>query len=314
MKRIAAKLAKRLKKNSSKKMMASSEYIGFKDRFENIYNSLPERSKLIREDDDIQHAVYSSAQNLLSLSTELMSDYPEFDRHTQITANHYDNYMPSWPPLSPISNSYFSNWQLFDLQIGLDKESFTSCLLDLSGLMKLNGSQELLYSRLHESRMGIYKIIEEVDDKLLLEELYTGKQYLSYTPNLLHACSVGDLWFVRLLPPINESFDYYIIFGSPYVLRSSQQDWYKFFDRNIQGERGTTEAEENYQKFMKNGLSNSYWLEFVMQAYSRHTDLVIYLTGVPDIANSRPHSREIPSQYNRILPEALEVEDHTFSF
>lgn len=32
-----------------------------------------------------------------------------------------------------------------------------------------------------------------------------------------------------------------------------------------------------------------YWLEFIFQAYGKHTDLVIYLYGIPDLAASRPH-------------------------
>jgi hypothetical protein len=40
---------------------------------------------------------------------------------------------------------------------------------------------------------------------------------------------------------------------------------------------------------MKHGLSHYYWLEFMMQGYSNHTDLSINLAGIPDIAASRPH-------------------------
>ena len=42
---------------------------------------------------------------------------------------------------------------------------------------------------------------------------------------------------------------------------------------------------------MKYGPTRSYWNEFVFEAYVNHQTEVIYLAGLPDVAESRPHSR-----------------------
>ena len=42
---------------------------------------------------------------------------------------------------------------------------------------------------------------------------------------------------------------------------------------------------------MKFGLSERYWPEFVFEAYTSHKPEVIFLIGLPDMPESRPHSR-----------------------
>ena len=42
---------------------------------------------------------------------------------------------------------------------------------------------------------------------------------------------------------------------------------------------------------MKRGLDERFWLEYVFEAYASHRAEAIFLIGVPDIPESRPHSR-----------------------
>ena len=42
---------------------------------------------------------------------------------------------------------------------------------------------------------------------------------------------------------------------------------------------------------MKFGPTRSYWCEFVFEAYVGHRSDVIFLQGLPDVAESRPHSQ-----------------------
>lgn len=46
-----------------------------------------------------------------------------------------------------------------------------------------------------------------------------------------------------------------------------------------------------YRLLMKHGLESTYWLEYVIEAYVNHLPEAIFLTGLPDVAESRPHSR-----------------------
>lgn len=42
---------------------------------------------------------------------------------------------------------------------------------------------------------------------------------------------------------------------------------------------------------MKYGPTREYWTEFVFEAYVSHQTEVLFLAGLPDVAESRPHSR-----------------------
>lgn len=47
-----------------------------------------------------------------------------------------------------------------------------------------------------------------------------------------------------------------------------------------------------YERLMKYGQSRHYWNEFIFEAYQGHIGEAIFLREVPDIAVTRPHSRE----------------------
>ena len=154
-----------------------------------------------------------------------------------------------------------------------------------------------LWGLINQSRFGIYKVLSSQGNKVILEEIFTKKQYLCYAPNN-PPINPGELWLVRLMPKAHQSLDSFLVFTSPYVLMTPENLWLEFLDCNIRGVRGTQSCEHHYEVFMKNGLTELYWLEFIFQAYGNHTDLVIYLYGVPDLAASRLHVSD-----NGRLPE-----------
>lgn len=54
------------------------------------------------------HAVYASTQNPVSYLAENLSILPELDEYHKIAGDAEDEYMPSYPPMSPLTISYFS--------------------------------------------------------------------------------------------------------------------------------------------------------------------------------------------------------------
>ena len=46
----------------------------------------------------------------------------------------------------------------------------------------------------------------------------------------------------------------------------------------------------DYEQHSKFGPTRDYWTEFVFEAYIHHRSDVIFLAGLPDLAESRPHS------------------------
>src|SRR5262249_10845459 len=63
---------------------------------------------LVRSGHDPLHAAYVAAQNFTSFFAEAVSPFPEFDPYCQIAGPAEDEYLPSSPPLSPLTLSYFT--------------------------------------------------------------------------------------------------------------------------------------------------------------------------------------------------------------
>ena len=147
--------------------------------------------------------------------------------------------------------------------------------------------------------MGVYKVIEDLGgQEVILEELFSGKRYKGKLGNE-HSIRIGELWLIRLVAPIEK--DYYTIFNSPYVLASEEEEWRRFFEINIAPGESKDRREEVYGRMMKRGIGikkEYYWLEYILQGYLFHTDMVIILAGVPDLGYTRPHFEN-----NGILPE-----------
>lgn len=54
-------------------------------------------------------------------SFELIEELPELEKHIRRIAAAEDEYMPSGPPMSPLTRSYFWHWALYDLSIGIQR-------------------------------------------------------------------------------------------------------------------------------------------------------------------------------------------------
>jgi hypothetical protein len=74
------------------------------------------------------HAAYTYVMNTVTSSAELLCELPELVRLGRQIAEIEEDYMPSGPPMSPITGSYFTNWAVLDLGVGLHKESLGSLI------------------------------------------------------------------------------------------------------------------------------------------------------------------------------------------
>ena len=72
---------------------------------------------LIKEGHDPIHAVYVFMQNFTAHFAEGVSQLPEMKVWARAVEKVEDEYMPSGPPMSPLTGSYFWMWALYDLRI-----------------------------------------------------------------------------------------------------------------------------------------------------------------------------------------------------
>jgi len=126
---ISAKIIAGLRKTNSRKVVDISELRDAKITAENLKKTVITEKQLSRLDP--LHGVYIYAQNKLSVIMEQLSELPALSKLTDAYTNAEDVYMPSGPPMSPLTKSYFTCWGFFDLCVGLKKETFGTIAIDV---------------------------------------------------------------------------------------------------------------------------------------------------------------------------------------
>lgn len=80
---------------------------------------------------------------------------------------------------------------------------------------------------------------------------------------------------------------------TPYViLHPGVEAWLAYFDRTLPlvGVGDRARAYEHLMKWGHPPHGERYWLEYIFEAYATHSDSIVFLRGLPDIDESRPHS------------------------
>ena len=108
---------------------------------------------------------------------ELVSKLPEMKLFAKLAGDAEEEYMPSGPPMSPLTGSYFTCWAFYDLRFGKDGDTIGKCQIEANDLVLMNPDQLDVLKKLSESRMGIYEYIGFADGLVRLRELITGDEF-----------------------------------------------------------------------------------------------------------------------------------------
>jgi hypothetical protein len=168
---------------------------------------------------DPVHAVYAYAQNKLSVFIEQLSELPELTKLKNSIADAQDEYMPSFPPMSPLAKSCFTCWGFFDLTTGIKRETFGTITIDVCRALEVDNSLIAVIERMQASRMGFF-VHEGVSGKhVFLREMVIGRKVKAFSTSS-YMGEPGQLWYVRVLPePFPEmGFGYDVVFTTPYVI------------------------------------------------------------------------------------------------
>jgi hypothetical protein len=239
------------------------------------------------------HAAYTSAQNYLSVFAELASRLREFKNFTDVVGKAEESYVPGWPPMSPVSVSFFTSWALLDLPVDATGETICACAVEIGRAFGMPDDFASVLETMGESAMGIYRHLGWRDGMVELRDILDGRIYRCIVPSGFRGVE-DELWYVRLLPPLNESFEHGVAYTSPYVLRgTTEADWLAFFDRQeARLPPMPTNGENRLRRkvFFKQGPDPNYWNEYVMLAYHNASESAIELCGIPDVPRSLPHA------------------------
>ena len=290
-----------------KKVINISDIKEAKIRVEELEATISSQEDLARLDP--LHAVYVYGQNKMSVFVEQLAELPVMAELTQAYALAEQEYMPSGPPISPLTHSYFTCWAFFDLCVGAMRESFGSIAIELCKSLNVDQGLIRVFKKMQTSRMGFYVYEGFSEQHVMLRELLTEKRIKAIVASGYKG-ELGEIWLARIMPEPFEEFPlgYSVVFTTPYIVGivreklfcqlSDQTEWQAFFERTLKktGKEDTTAA---YKEFLKYGLSRHYWNEYIFEAYVNHIQGAILLTGFPDIPLSRPHSRESSGKFDK---------------
>lgn len=243
------------------------------------------------------HAIYAHVQNQMSVMAEQLLELPEMTTFAKLVGAAEEEYMPSWPPMSPITTSFFWCWANCDATANAHRETIGSVTLRVAAEFGVHPKMLTLMRMLNDSRMGVYRVEGHRDARVQLSDLVTN-QRCSAVCESGYTGSAGELWFARVLPPAMPGRSDHVVFTSPYVLIApDSRGWIEYFDRMAAKDPHRPRAEA-LERHLKWGTSRRYWTEFVFEGYVNHRPGAIYLEGLPDVPESRPHSREYVRRAN----------------
>lgn len=283
---ITRRVMEALRRQMRMKVVDLAAFRAGQEYAESLQNSVTPKEQLAKTHP--AHAAYVYAQNQMSIMAEQLLQLPEMKSFVKQIGPAEEEYAPSWPPMSPISTSYFTCWSTFDLGIGARRETLGDVIIAVAAEYGTHANMLTLMRTLRDSRMGIYRVQEWDGTRVRLQDLGADRTFKAVCTSG-YAGSARELWYTRVLPPPLPGADH-VVFTSPYVLTYPDvTGWTAYLDRVVSKTPGTTRAEALEPHF-KWGPNPRYWLEFVFEAYSRHESGAIFLYGLPDVAESRPHS------------------------
>jgi hypothetical protein len=256
----------------------------------------PDPEEMIDDGADPQFVLYSTLQVQLLMMATMLEQSGIVDEYQEILESALDTYMPGFPPMSPVTDSYFHSWALCDLEFGDDGDNIGRIAAGMMAEMEMPTEVKELCGKLLNSRMGIYETIDIDSDLIVVRELVTGRELLVDVPTGYFG-EEGELRFVRLGHPAVHDAEYFTELTTPYILEGrSAADWTKYLksvmpdsDFSDDGSPSTL-VEDRLAAVFKGDLGEMPWMEFVFQGYRGYEEDVIYLTGIPSEPASLPHS------------------------
>jgi hypothetical protein len=284
---IAKKLVQRLWRLKQEKLVDLEAWKAGRSEARHIHASDAPSPEYAREYPEA--AAYTLVTNWVLGQLELMQGLPELKKFYREVQAAEEEYMPSGPPMSPLTRSYFWHWILYDFPIGPAREQFGAILHAIGSALEMDSTFLGLLATLVTSRMGVFARTGRSGKgrPIGLRELITCEKHEALCP-AGHVGEEGEPWLVRVLPPPSSESRGGVVPITPYrLIAPAASEWEAYFGRTLPS--GAEQAVA-YREHMKVGPSPRFWPEFIFEGYVNHEPDVIVLAGLPDIPQSRPHS------------------------
>lgn len=284
---IAQKLIRRLTIFNNRKVVELRSFATGRQHSETLQKSVASRKTL----DGLHpaHAIYVYLQNQVSVLSETISELPPLAELAKNYEEAERTYMPSGPPMSPLTYSYFFFWGVFDAAVGPARETLGTSIVAVIRWAGAHPEFVRLIEVMQQSRMGLY-VHDGVEKSIVyLREFITDERLPCIVP-AGYLGQRGEIWLVRVLPPPAPAFTQSVVMTTPYIIQMPRRDeWQSYLDRTLPKLK-VADRFEAYARLMKYGLTFNHWNEYLVDAYVGSQASAIFLRGIPDISSSLPHS------------------------
>ncbi len=237
---------------------------------------------------DASFHAYAAAVNVTSEFAAQALDIVELIPFNNKLADIQEDYMPSYPPMSPVTIAFFSGWMVLDAK---DHHSELTLGGMFAHYLKTRNELECLQhalSFLNDSYCAFYEVLQAEAGEVRLWDIAVRREFRCWNSSG-YAGRRGEVWFARVLPPFSAYSHLWVTVSTPYVFAEGGRAWEGFIARCLGPANG---SDNRLQEYLKHGKFLGYWLEFIHQAYANYTWNAIFLAGFPDQPESRPHSDE----------------------
>ncbi len=294
---IAGKVIARMKGSKSRNVIDIRNAIRGHAMVEALQETVVSQDEL--DGYDPAHAVYIRAQNQVSVISEQLTALKEMAPFVKIISKAEDLYMRAARRV-PLTASYFTCWAFFDACAGPANETVGTTILEAGAAFGMHPEMLRAVRLMQDSRMGFYIHRGREGHLSVLEDLVTSAVYRAIVP-AGYGGKENEIWYVRLLPSPIPGGKEHIAFTTPYiVLHPDLADWLAYFQRTLPA----TSSFDDYERHMKYGPTREYWNDYVREAYVNYQFDAIFLAGLPDIPESRPHSRISEERAGRPRPSS----------
>ena len=165
---------------------------------------------------------YAAAVNAANEFGSQALDILELIPFNNQLADIQEEYMPSYPPMSPVTSAFFASWMVLDARDPFTGLTLGELLLHYLHHVGKLGHLEKAMAALNDSYCSFYEV-KEVDVHGLTLWDIAGKSEVKCWNASGYPGIKGEIWYVRLLPPFVEGSNRSVTMGTPYVFRDGDR-------------------------------------------------------------------------------------------
>lgn len=253
-----------------------------------------------------QESVYAAAVTYCFSVAIDLSNSGSLPELRKIISTGETQYMPGYPPMSPVTDSMFCCGVFLTRRFGQTNETAGEIVLQIVRTWRAAPECIHILTRLLSSRLAIVETVAVDGNCAVVRELVSNREFRlkSSTGYISH---VGQLRLSRIVVPMDSEVDTFCELTTPYILTDcSAEKWTRYLLDNLPevAERRDplcgpdpeqpvlphSEIADRLAALFENDCGRMKWNDFIMDGYAGFQKQAIFLSGNPGDPESLPHN------------------------